>query len=261
MDAAYTGNQISTRRKALGMTQKDLAERIHVTDKAVSKWERGVNFPDLGLMETLAHELGTTPALLLGLEDASRDEIVSSVTQISNEQLEDAQRDIHWFGWGCILAAAALTIAYLLFGNDVKKTQNAYMILHCVIIAVAVGGLYLLVKYGQIKKFGVSELFIAYGAAAAVLIHQGYHFVAGYSIHPVPGFFLIAAAACLVQLLFYRIMTPGFAKALPLLCCAGFALWQILNGRLYYMFISPSVCCLIVWLICFLKNRKKEPIR
>lgn len=257
MDAAYTGNQISARRKELGMTQKNLAEKIHVTDKAVSKWERGVNFPDLGLMETLARELDTTPAALLGLEEASREEILTSMTEISNEQLENAHRDIHRFGWGGLLAAAALIFTYQLFGGkSVERTQNAYMILHCVIVAVAVCGLYTLVKYGQIKKFGVAELFITYGAIGAVAIHLGYHWITGHSIHPVIGFFLIAAAACLVQLLFYRIMTPGFAKALPLLCSAGFALW-----RMYWLFYVPAVCCLTTWLICFLKNRKKEPIQ
>ena len=41
MDAATLGNFISTQRKKLGMTQKELAKKINVTDKAISKWERG----------------------------------------------------------------------------------------------------------------------------------------------------------------------------------------------------------------------------
>ena len=48
MDAQYTGEQISRLRKQKNLTQRQLAEQLHVTDKAVSKWERGVNFPDLG---------------------------------------------------------------------------------------------------------------------------------------------------------------------------------------------------------------------
>lgn len=43
MDAKILGNYIATRRKELGMTQANLAEIIHVTDKAVSRWERGVS--------------------------------------------------------------------------------------------------------------------------------------------------------------------------------------------------------------------------
>ena len=43
MDAKIFGNYIAERRKELGMTQANLAEKIHVTDKAVSRWERGVS--------------------------------------------------------------------------------------------------------------------------------------------------------------------------------------------------------------------------
>ena len=54
MNAEYTGKKIAELRKEKNLTQKELAKKLHVTDKAVSKWERGVNFPDLGLMEALA---------------------------------------------------------------------------------------------------------------------------------------------------------------------------------------------------------------
>lgn len=43
MDVAYTGNRISALRRQKGWTQKELADRLHVTDKAVSKWERGLS--------------------------------------------------------------------------------------------------------------------------------------------------------------------------------------------------------------------------
>lgn len=43
MDNGKTGAFIKLLRKEKGMTQKDLAERLHITDRAVSKWERGVS--------------------------------------------------------------------------------------------------------------------------------------------------------------------------------------------------------------------------
>lgn len=43
MDRKTMAEVITSRRKELGMTQKDLAEKLNITDKAVSKWERGVS--------------------------------------------------------------------------------------------------------------------------------------------------------------------------------------------------------------------------
>ena len=60
MDNIKFGNFIAQRRKALGLTQKDLASKLHVTDKAVSKWETGKGLPDLKIMEPLAEALEVT---------------------------------------------------------------------------------------------------------------------------------------------------------------------------------------------------------
>lgn len=49
---------ISSRRKELGMTQKELAEKLNITDKAVSKWERGIACPDTASLPKLAQILG-----------------------------------------------------------------------------------------------------------------------------------------------------------------------------------------------------------
>lgn len=57
MDALETGRFIAQRRKELGLTQKALAQQLHVTDKAVSKWERGAGLPDINTIEPLAAAL------------------------------------------------------------------------------------------------------------------------------------------------------------------------------------------------------------
>ena len=51
---------ITNRRKELGLTQKELAESLNITDKAVSKWERGLACPDTTLIPKLAGVLGIT---------------------------------------------------------------------------------------------------------------------------------------------------------------------------------------------------------
>ena len=57
MDNGKTGGLIRRLRKEKNMTQRDLARVLHVTDQAVSKWERGLCAPDLTLMEPLARTL------------------------------------------------------------------------------------------------------------------------------------------------------------------------------------------------------------
>lgn len=261
MDATFTGAQIAQRRKALELTQKELAQRLHVTDKAVSKWERGINFPDLGLIEALAKELDTTPAELLGLKDAVQDEVVATMAEISAEQLEDARRDLAWLGWGSIVVGLLLIFIYNLIP---RHTVQAYQTLHCVIIAVFLTALYLLIKYEQIKKFDIPELAIFYGGLTAGAVYLGIQLFTGHSPHPVFGMLLICAACGCVQLLFFRIMKPQVVKALPMVLTSGFFLWHWICGNLRIGNLLPAIVCTVVWVICFhgdRSGRKPAPKR
>lgn len=57
LDQEKTGKYIAEKRKQLGMTQRQLAEQVGITDKAVSKWERGKSIPDSAVMEELCEVL------------------------------------------------------------------------------------------------------------------------------------------------------------------------------------------------------------
>jgi DNA-binding XRE family transcriptional regulator len=65
MNSEKTGNIIRHLRTQKGMTQLELAEKIHVTDRAVSKWERGEGCPDITLVHALAAVLGVSESTLL----------------------------------------------------------------------------------------------------------------------------------------------------------------------------------------------------
>ena len=65
MDAQKTGTLIAQARRERGLTQKELSQALHVSAQAVSKWERGLNFPDLSLLEPLGDCLGLTVSELL----------------------------------------------------------------------------------------------------------------------------------------------------------------------------------------------------
>ena len=54
-------------RKEKGFTQQDLANKLHITDKAVSKWERGLSYPDITSISTLANILDVDSSYLINL--------------------------------------------------------------------------------------------------------------------------------------------------------------------------------------------------
>ena len=77
------GEIISTLRKEKGMTQKDIADKLGITDKAVSKWERDIAFPDTATIPKLAEILGVSVEDLLQAK-AAPVPATSSVQKIVN---------------------------------------------------------------------------------------------------------------------------------------------------------------------------------
>lgn len=75
MDSEKMGKYIAKLRKQKNMTQKELADKINVTDKAVSKWERGKGIPDIVNLEELAKVFGITIVELInsGKDNADAD--------------------------------------------------------------------------------------------------------------------------------------------------------------------------------------------
>ena len=57
MDAKRTGRFICANRTKHGLSQKELADMLNITDKAVSKWERGISFPDISMLIPLSEIL------------------------------------------------------------------------------------------------------------------------------------------------------------------------------------------------------------
>lgn len=75
MDNQKFGRFIRDLRKKANMTQKELGEKLNVTDKAVSKWERGLGFPDITIINLLAETFGITASEVLNAEIGKKDTI------------------------------------------------------------------------------------------------------------------------------------------------------------------------------------------
>ncbi len=92
MDAKATGGLIARRRKEQNWSQGDLAERLHVTDKAISKWETGRGLPSVDLLEPLAEALGLTVSELLSGRELTPEELPKAAEAQVMESMERERR-------------------------------------------------------------------------------------------------------------------------------------------------------------------------
>ena len=102
IDKAKFGVFVAQLRKEKGLMQKDLAERLYVSDKAVSKWERGLSIPDVAILVPLAEILGVTVTELLEcrrlpenepMDSQQTEEIVKKVIGLSEEEQRKSRPD------------------------------------------------------------------------------------------------------------------------------------------------------------------------
>ena len=109
MDPLKTGSIICEARKKLNMTQKELADKVYVSDKAVSKWERGICFPDISVLIPLTEVLG------ISLYDLLKGE------KMTKKDLEETLRT---------------TIAYS--NNEVERKKRKYMLISVISILIVI---------------------------------------------------------------------------------------------------------------------------
>ena len=106
MDAKKTGELIAALRKEKGWSQTELAERLGVTNKAVSRWETGRGYPDVELLPLLAKELGVTISELL---DGERTPAPPQVEEQMEFLCESTAREKKKL-WAAIVVAAAVSV-------------------------------------------------------------------------------------------------------------------------------------------------------
>lgn len=104
-------------RKQKGFTQKELAQKLFVSDKAVSKWERGLSMPDIALLSPLAKLLDVTITELLSgqyIRDPEHmnmqdvESVVSGTLNLSAKEEEKRRRQRKW--WGIVYLACVIIV-------------------------------------------------------------------------------------------------------------------------------------------------------
>lgn len=109
MNKQTLGNMIAVLRKEKGMTQLELAEKMGVTDKAVSKWERNLSFPDVSSIPKLAEIFGVSVDELMQVKaDTKEDSSNHKVEAIVNLALKG------------VALAMGIAVAVLSFMNQIE---------------------------------------------------------------------------------------------------------------------------------------------
>ena len=116
MDTKKFGLFVAELRKGKGMTQVELADKLQVTDKAVSRWERGIGFPDIEMLEPLSDALGVTVLELLKSEHIPQKEIsIEGASQAFIDTIDVAKTQVKM--WKQIMTAAAWIVAMILLSQ------------------------------------------------------------------------------------------------------------------------------------------------
>ena len=114
MDQIKIGRFIAVRRKRANLTQLQLADRLGITDKAVSKWERGITMPDTSIMLELCDILGISVNELLNGEKIDMEKNNQKNEQILLEmakELEKKNKTIWSSMWAIMIVSMTALIA------------------------------------------------------------------------------------------------------------------------------------------------------
>lgn len=165
MDQKKIGAFIAHRRKKLNMTQKELAEKLGVTDRAVSKWETGRSMPDLALLQPLSRVLETDVNSVLSGEIVNHDMYrkKSEINMISLAEL-NALKSFR-YGYIIFYPLAILLLVYSL----IKHAECAGIL--SLVIAYSTGIYYF--RYRKSGDAGSLLIFLC-GAAGTVFCLIGF---------------------------------------------------------------------------------------
>ncbi len=142
MDQKYVGKFIQSLRKEKGLTQKELAERICVSDKTISKWENGNSMPDTSMLMDLCNELDISVNELLSCERIPPEEYSKkaevTIMNLMKENQENKKADKIKIIFGIVFLALALFLSTLGIGMNLAWFLDipAFLILACGCIAV-----------------------------------------------------------------------------------------------------------------------------
>lgn len=126
MDNEKTGKLISSIRKDKGLTQKQLADSLGVSNATISKWETGKGFPDISLLEPLASVLDITVSeILAGERHKNNDENNSLINDLVEISIKEQNRKIKVTNW---IIAITVALLYISISVITQKWEYTWVI-------------------------------------------------------------------------------------------------------------------------------------
>ena len=125
MNASETGRFISSKRREKGLTQKELAEKLGVTDKAVSKWETGRGMPDVSVLEDLSKELEVSVSEILNGGEVEKELLPQTADKIIVDTMKASNKKVNkkrLMAIGAGVAAAIIILCLAVFLNKYNST-------------------------------------------------------------------------------------------------------------------------------------------
>lgn len=235
MDAKKFGAFIAQVRREKEMTQKQLAQKLNVTDKAVSRWERGLGFPDISLLEPLADALGLTITELIKSERIPQEdipqkevsELLKEAFTILGDQWEEKwekKRNIAMF-FIFLISMAALLISVAIFWN-----MGIYVDEVCTSPDRVVGGSFWLgmdwLRLGMLAVLAAVSLFSMFSSRRGPML-----------------FVLIASAVVLLLSVFLLRNMQAYADmaGVPLAAITGGNFWAMMDGLRLVLMAAATV--------------------
>ena len=124
MEKNKIGNYIARKRKEKGLTQLELGNKLSVTDKAISKWERGLGLPDVTILTELAKVLDTSVSNILNGEDNTKDiDIDEKLESIKKEINNKNKKKIILIIIISLLLIGIIIINNISYGYNIKRVH------------------------------------------------------------------------------------------------------------------------------------------
>lgn len=145
MDQIRSGRLIAEERKKKGYTQRQLAEKLNISDKTISKWECGNGFPEVSLLLPLCDELGITVNDLLSGEIVPREDYQKKAENNMVEMIREREANKKQFtltlllGGVSLAAFLTLLIVVCIYTDVIPLTVKLILLaIACVIFTVGV---------------------------------------------------------------------------------------------------------------------------